>query len=269
VPPTAPTPRRAVSLAPAVRVELVQNSRLGERPGSARLHQGKTVAKRPDTHCGNLDGSGAESSGRSLDNLFRTYDPATGRYLEADVTIQHLPIASTRVHPYACSESDPVNHFDPIGLLSIVVPPFVPPRSGSNVTFSSTSREGIVYDQSDGTLTYYDAEGRPVAQTSGATSGPYGGGPLPPGEYEGEPRGGSNAPTVGGQRNRAYCDPVGNCWFAPISPILDTPRSGFGIHPDGNVPGTEGCIGLTQRNTSGDRSRIQKFAPGFGILAAP
>lgn len=37
---------------------------------------------------------------------------------------------------------------------------------------------------------------------------------------------------------------TGNKWFLPIKPKFSTPRSGFGIHPDGNVHGTLGCIGL-------------------------
>ncbi len=35
-----------------------------------------------------------------------------------------------------------------------------------------------------------------------------------------------------------------NRWFIPIEPQFTTSRDGFGIHPDGNVPGTKGCIGL-------------------------
>jgi len=33
-------------------------------------------------------------------------------------------------------------------------------------------------------------------------------------------------------------------FFIPIESSADSTRSGLGIHPDGNVPGTEGCIGL-------------------------
>jgi len=33
-------------------------------------------------------------------------------------------------------------------------------------------------------------------------------------------------------------------WFLPLSPQFDTVRHGFGIHPDGNKPGTKGCVGL-------------------------
>lgn len=33
-------------------------------------------------------------------------------------------------------------------------------------------------------------------------------------------------------------------WFLPIEPKFVTKRKGFGIHPDGNKPGTLGCIGL-------------------------
>jgi len=62
---------------------------------------------------GNRDWSGESSSGRSLDNYFRTYDPSTGRYLEAD------PIGQwdgTNLYLYA--RGDPINFFDPYGLLT-------------------------------------------------------------------------------------------------------------------------------------------------------
>ena len=33
-------------------------------------------------------------------------------------------------------------------------------------------------------------------------------------------------------------------WFIPLTPKFTTNRHGFGIHPDGNLPGTKGCLGL-------------------------
>lgn len=33
-------------------------------------------------------------------------------------------------------------------------------------------------------------------------------------------------------------------FFVPIEPDFETKRGGLGIHPDGNVYGTQGCIGL-------------------------
>jgi len=37
---------------------------------------------------------------------------------------------------------------------------------------------------------------------------------------------------------------TGRGWFLPLSPKFSTTRHGFGIHPDGNLPGTKGCVGL-------------------------
>lgn len=40
-----------------------------------------------------------------------------------------------------------------------------------------------------------------------------------------------------------------NGWFIPLTPTFSTNRTGFGIHPDGNLPGTKGCIGLQNSDT--------------------
>jgi hypothetical protein len=37
------------------------------------------------------------------------------------------------------------------------------------------------------------------------------------------------------------------CWWCKIMPLFSTDRDGLGIHPDGNVEGTNGCIGV-QKN---------------------
>lgn len=74
-----------------------------------------------------------------------------------------------------------------------------------------------------------------------AVSGPYGLGPLPDGYYDVLTR-----HVVTGRMDAPYQDPkTGLAFFIPIQPLFDTSRSGFGIHPDGNTPGTLGCIGLT------------------------
>jgi hypothetical protein len=75
-----------------------------------------------------------------------------------------------------------------------------------------------------------------------AITGPYGLGPLPNGEYEVKTR---NAVT-GDLLSSSYENSLtSNRWFIPITPLFGTTRHGFGIHPDGNVTGTKGCIGLT------------------------
>lgn len=78
-----------------------------------------------------------------------------------------------------------------------------------------------------------------------AVSGPHGKGELPTGGYTILPA----VPLSGIPTNDAYRDKAGNCWFAPIRPQFKTERTSLGIHPDGNVPGTLGCIGLTQDDT--------------------
>lgn len=91
-----------------------------------------------------------------------------------------------------------------------------------------------------------------------AVSGPYGKGELPEGGYTIAPP----AILEGVPANEAYRDKKGHTWFAPLRPQFPTDRSGFGIHPDGNVPGTLGCIGLTQEDT---REILELLAPG-GVL---
>ena len=83
-----------------------------------------------------------------------------------------------------------------------------------------------------------------ILETWPGVSGPHGNGPLPAGDYLG-----------GSLREKPdlpkspFCDPSGNCWFYPLNPTFPTNRTALGIHPDGNVPGTAGCIGVKSRNT--------------------
>ena len=44
----------------------------------------------------------------------RTYEPATGRFLQRDPLV--IPRSAGRVHPYAFAWNDPINHADPSGL---------------------------------------------------------------------------------------------------------------------------------------------------------
>lgn len=81
---------------------------------------------------------------------------------------------------------------------------------------------------------------------SDAVSGPWGKGKAPPGVYIIHR---ALAITPGG-KNAAFTDPKGLAWFARLIPLFETERSGFGIHPDGNVPGTLGCVGV--RGDTGD-----------------
>jgi hypothetical protein len=95
----------------------------------------------------------------------------------------------------------------------------------------------------------YDADFKMLsweADTYDAVSGPWGLGPLPKGQYVIRVR-----DVVTKSPKAGYTDPLTNdSWFIPIKPNFQTSRSGFGIHPDGNVPGTEGCIGLRGKDAS-------------------
>ncbi|WP_369602709.1 hypothetical protein AAIA72_07110 [Hahella sp. SMD15-11] len=99
-----------------------------------------------------------------------------------------------------------------------------------------------------------------------AVSGPYGLGPLPAGLYK-----------VARQQITEYTsaiaepfkDRTGYGFFLPITPLFDTDRGKtggrLGIHPDGNKPGTLGCIGITEPDTSGFYNAI-KLTPATAKL---
>ena len=83
-----------------------------------------------------------------------------------------------------------------------------------------------------------------------AVSGPKGKGALPPGVY-----------TITGNpvavSDPKFCDKSGNCWWVPIEPDFDAGgRGSFGIHPDGGKPGTRGCIGLADSDTTDARDAL-------------
>jgi RHS repeat-associated protein len=68
-----------------------------------------------EPHWANRDASGESSYGRSLFNFFRTYDPITGRYLEAD------PIGWTGgPNPFVYAGNRPTMFIDPFGLYTEV-----------------------------------------------------------------------------------------------------------------------------------------------------
>lgn len=79
-----------------------------------------------------------------------------------------------------------------------------------------------------------------------ATSGGFGKGRLPSGEYKVKI---FNVDT--NAKGEGFKDPkTGEAWFIPLEPKFETDRGkagkgGFGIHPDGGPVGTLGCIGLT------------------------
>ncbi|PCK09217.1 MAG: hypothetical protein COA42_05000 [Alteromonadaceae bacterium] len=74
-------------------------------------------------------------------------------------------------------------------------------------------------------------------------TGGYGKGAIPDGTYDIE-----RYDAVVGDKSTmksGFVNPAsGRGWFLPLTPKFTTTRHGFGIHPDGNLPGTKGCVGL-------------------------
>ena len=74
-----------------------------------------------------------------------------------------------------------------------------------------------------------------------ALSGPYGLGALPEGRYTiQKPYKLSDNGQVDAYMGEFYA------WVAPLTPEFKTERDGLLIHPDGNMKGTKGCIGIVK-----------------------
>jgi hypothetical protein len=136
----------------------------------------------------------------------------------------------------------------------------------------------LLYDHSTGNLDWYSGEEGLNVTTYPANSGipsqpnpNLTNGPTPPGIYSI-----TSLPITPTQS--AYCDKKGNCWFSPllphspvpIDPNTNKPRCTLaslggtgrcGIHADGNNPGTQGCIGLSDPDTSAFLDRLRQFNP--------
>jgi len=90
---------------------------------------------------------------------------------------------------------------------------------------------------------------------SPAISGPHGNGSLPDGLYLAKHTG-----FMDRSGEEPYCDKSKNCWFQFLEPQFSTPRTDLGIHPDGNVRGTAGCIGLLDENCSAWRQAFESLS---------
>jgi hypothetical protein len=93
-----------------------------------------------------------------------------------------------------------------------------------------------------------------------AVSGGWGD-PLPSGTYTVERRkvtGYTKSIGVGFQ------DKTGKGYFVPLTPHFSSTRTGIGIHPDGNLPGTKGCIGIRSNADTFYRA-IASTAPSASI----
>jgi RHS repeat-associated protein len=82
---------------------------------------------------------------------------------------------------------------------------------------------------------WFNDQGQPIGDYS-AVSGPYGEGRLPEGIYTGDNLRVRND-------NTAMMCPNGG-WSLDLTPDFQTDRTLLRIHPDGNKPGTLGCIGV-------------------------
>ena len=100
-----------------------------------------------------------------------------------------------------------------------------------------------------------------------AVSGPFGAGALPIGLYDiGRREVTGYTATI----DVAYRDKTGKGFFVPLYPKFQTTRgkSGgrLGIHPDGNKPGTLGCVGITNHNTKSFHDAIASTAPSAKLV---
>ena len=181
---------------------------------------------------------------------YRDYDPVIGTFISKD------PIGfkggDTNLYRYV--KNRPATLIDPFGLQ---VGGVIGGDDPSQYTY-------LQFNNGNGTLSYVTINGSPL-ESWPAVSGPWGKGPAPAGPYTV-----NGAPVTVPPSNpnyNSYCDPSGNCWWVPITPNFtpDPFRDGLGIHPDGGVPGTSGCIGAKGRNTQNLRNFLTNN-PGLPLI---
>lgn len=95
-----------------------------------------------------------------------------------------------------------------------------------------------------------------------ALSGEHGKGYLPNGLYD-APRN----KLLDKPGEDSYCDKSSpkNCWFQVCEPTFETDRTDLGIHPDGNIVGTRGCIGITDDETKEWYDAFYSIAAGAKV----
>ncbi len=154
-------------------------------------------------------------------NYFRDYDPSTGRYSQSD------PIGlGGGISTYAYVRGNPISRIDPLGL-------------SDYFTFNGSALTGYTYVRYaptpfDSSLSGTSFVGTRQDFSVPAVSGPHGKGRLPAGSY-----GGRN---LRRRTDRAMTCPNGNGFSLDLDD--KDGRELLRIHPDGNVPGTLGCVGV-------------------------
>jgi hypothetical protein len=122
------------------------------------------------------------------------------------------------------------------------------------ITYQIQNRE----DKSASGILTLNAYGTPIA-TYHAMSGGWGKGSLPAGKYS---TGKLWPPEqIAALSNAASYQALGFGFFLPLIPKFTTDRTELGIHPDGGVPGTLGCIGL-KLQTAADAIRCYMLLLG-------
>ena len=91
-------------------------------------------------------------------------------------------------------------------------------------------------------------------------SGGGGKGPLPFGEYNIT----SSYTIRPSHPNYAAYLREGVAFFALLTPLFKSDRTDIGVHPDGGVPGTKGCLGLIEKPLRA--YRILSAIPKEGVL---
>jgi hypothetical protein len=114
----------------------------------------------------------------------------------------------------------------------------------------------MIFNKSTDTLTW------PSFGTWSAVSGPWHKGALENGMYTVERR--HITPLSSKMENGFIDKKTGKGYFVPITAHVNRGREGLGIHPDGNVPGTEGCIGI-KNDALGFYKAIASTAPSATI----
>ena len=165
------------------------------------------------------------ASGRSLYNVFRDYDPQTGRYIESDAVGL---IAG--INTYAYSLDNPIGYFDPSGLATVdvsvsggfmIVDPELPLEPPYVVSITTGRGQCMNNDK--------------CTKVSNQ-------GPIPYGKYTLNVSEISKPGLLGTLLRQTQGD--WGSWRVPLHPLPATQtfgRSGFFLH-GGAIPGSAGCV---------------------------